>query len=510
LTVKAHRSAAWWHALLVVTLAAVPAAAQRTLADHIRAGQHATLAELRELLAIPNLASDSMGIRRNAHFLVSAMARRGLAPRLLESEGSPPAVFGEWRVPGATRTLVLYAHYDGQPVTREDWATDPWLPVMRTGVMSAGGAERPFPAAGEPIDPEWRVYARSASDDKAGVMAILAAVDALRAAGQRPTSNLLIFLDGEEERGSPHLEAMLRSNRALLGADAWIIIDGPVHQSGRRQLVFGVRGDFNVDLTVYGPSRPLHSGHYGNWAPNPAHRLARLLATMKDDQGRVLVPGWYDDVQPLSAAERADLAVLPVADDSIRRSLALGEVEQVAPTLGEALLMPSLNINGIRSGDVGTAARNVIPTHASAVLDLRLVRGNQHERQYRRLVDHVRAQGYHVVERDPTPEEVLAHPRVARLVKLPGAYNAMRSRMDTPLAQSLRAALQRLSPQPVLMVPSLGGSLPLSVITETLGTDAVVLPIANPDNNQHAENENLRLGNLWDGIAAVAAVMTMR
>src|SRR6185503_20651128 len=166
-------------------------------------------------------------------------------------------------------------------------------------------------SAGEKIDPEWRIYARSASDDKAGVFAILTALESLKAKGITPTVNIKLLFEGEEEAGSQHLGQIISQSKALLKADAFIVCDGPVHQSGRKQVVFGVRGDTNVDLTVYGAKRPLHSGHYGNWAPNPANILARLLASMKDESGRVTIAGWYDNIEPLGEVERRAIAEAP-------------------------------------------------------------------------------------------------------------------------------------------------------------------------------------------------------
>ncbi len=269
--------------------------------DYRRANEHRILREFVELLSIPNVASDAEGIRRNAARLVEMLKARGLKPRLLEAStaNAPPAVYGEWTTPGATQTIVLYAHYDGQPTDARKWTgTQPWEPALRSAPFEKGGRLLPMPADGEAIDPEWRLYARSASDDKAGVISILTAFDALRAKQLRPTVNLKFFFEGEEEAGSPHLVEILSRHKELLASDAWVICDGPVHQSGRKQVVFGVRGDTNVEVTVYGPKRPLHSGHYGNWAPNPAMLLARLLASMKDERGRVTIKGWYDDVEP--------------------------------------------------------------------------------------------------------------------------------------------------------------------------------------------------------------------
>ena len=502
-----------WVLLLAVANAIPLLAQENKIREYRRANEHLILDEYLEFLAIPNVASDRENIRRNAAFIVQMMRSRGLNGRLLETNdpGVPPMVYGEWKVPGATRTLILYAHYDGQPTDPKQWTeTLPWQPTLRSASIEAGGSILPMPKAGESIDPEWRLYARSASDDKAGVMSILTAVAALKANGLRPTSNIKFVFEGEEEAGSPNLATIINLHKDLLQADAWIICDGPIHQSGRKQVVFGVRGDTNVDLTVYGAKRPLHSGHYGNWSPNPAMVLARLLSSMKDDSGKVTIAGWYDDVQPLGQLERQAIAEAPQYDEKIKAALGLARTEGSGRPLLELINEPSLNINGMSSGDVGALARNVIPTTASAVLDLRLVKGNDFNRQFERLVAHVRKQGFYVIDRDPTDAERLKHPLIAKLIHRTGGYNAERTRMDLPLSLDVIAAVQSTSGQPIVKLPSSGGSLPLSIITENLRTVTISVPIANYDNNQHAENENIRLQNLWDGIETMAAVMTMK
>ena len=478
-----------------------------------RAHERQIVAEFARLLEIPNVASDLPNIRRNAEFIREMMQKRGLSPRLLEtpSKSTPPAVYGEWKTPGATQTLIFYAHYDGQPTDPKQWTgTLPWQPTWRSAALESGGKVVALPAAGEPINPEWRLYARSAADDKAGVMAILTAVDALRSQGITPSVNLKFFFDGEEEAGSPNLGEIIDLHKELLEAGAWIICDGPVHQSGRKQVVFGVRGDQNVDVTVYGARRPLHSGHYGNWAPNPAMILSRLLSSMKDDAGRVLIAGWYEGVEPLGEAEQRAIAEAPAYDNELQSQLGFARAEGAGKNLLELINQPSLNINGIGSGDVGDLARNVIPTIATAALDLRLVKGNDYRRQAQLLQAHIRKQGFYVIDRDPTNDERKQHALIAKVIVRAGGYNAERTRMDLPISVALVNAVQSTSAQPIIKLPTLGGSLPLSIITSHLRTVTVTVPIANYDNNQHAENENLRLQNLWDGIETMAAVMSMR
>src|SRR5574341_537132 len=496
-------------ALNLLLLLSLHTFSQNAARDYRRGHEREILDEFTRLLSIPNIASDTTNIRRNAQLIREMMQRRGLNPQLLEGKSPdvPPAVYGEWKVPGATRSIILYAHYDGQPVDPKAWtASPPFQPTWRSAAMESSGQTVTLPASGE-INPEWRLYARSASDDKAGVMAILAAFDALKTSGHSPSLNIKLLFEGEEEAGSPHLGEIIDLHKQLLESDAWVICDGPVHQSGRKQVVFGVRGDQNVDITVYGAKRPLHSGHYGNWAPNPAMTLAHLLATMKDDNGRVTIAGWYDGVESLGEAERRAITEAPAYDDELRAQLGLAKTEGNGKLLMELINEPSLNINGMSSGNVGVLARNVIPTTASAVLDLRLVKGNDHRVQVQRLIDHIRKQGFHVLDRDPTDAERKQHALIARVVAHSGGYNAERTRMDHPISVAIIDGVQSTSKDPIVKLPTSGGSLPLSIITDHLRTVTITVPIANHDNNQHAENENIRLQNLWDGIETWAAVM---
>src|SRR5687768_3249863 len=501
--------------ILLLLFLSFPVFAQTTqekVRDYRRLNERRLLSEYTEFLAIPNVASDIQNIRRNAAHIMDMMKRRGLSPRLLEAEtpNVPPAVYAEWKTPGAQRTLLFYAHYDGQPTDPKQWTeTLPWQPVYRNGAIEEGGQIIPLPTFGA-VNPRYRIYARSASDDKAGVMAILTAFAALQEKGVALNANIKFFFEGEEEAGSPHLADIIRRHKDLLAADAWIICDGPVHQSGRKQVVFGARGDTNVDVTVYAAKRPLHSGHYGNWSPNPAMMLARLLASMKDDDGRVTIDGWYSDVEPLGETELRAIADAPKYDEEIKKQLGLKRVEGGGKSLMELINVPSLNINGFGSGDIGALARNVIPTTASAVLDLRLVKGNDHNRQTQRLVDYIKKQGYHVIDREPTDAERAQYPLIARVNVRPGGYNAERTRMDLPISVAVIEAVQSTAPDKIVLLPTSGGSLPLSIITENLRTVTISVPIANYDNNQHAENENIRLQNLWDGIETFAALMTIK
>jgi len=480
------------------------AAAARTWRE---AHERAIVAEFMELLAMPNLARDETAIRRNAAAVSAVLEKRGVKTRLLEVAGAPPVVFGELAAPGATRTLIFYAHYDGQPLDPKEWATPPWQPVLRNRPLDRNGDLVALPSSGK-IDPEWRIYARSASDDKAPIVAIAAALDGLKAAGIALRSNVKFVFEGEEEAGSPHLAQIIEKNKGLLGSDVWLICDGPVHQSRRQQIVFGARGITELDITLYGPSHELHSGHYGNWAPNPAMMLARLLASMKDDDGRVTIKHFYDGIEPLSETEKRAIAEAPDVDRDLMRELWLGRTEGGGKKLVELLNVPSLNVRGMSSARTGAQASNVIPATATATIDIRLVKGIGKEMAARRVLEHIRGQGYFITETDPDAQMRMAHPKLAKVTVDPGSYNASRTSMDLPISQLvLRTADSARGP--VVKLPTMGGSVPLYMIEEILHAPTITVPIANHDNNQHSYNENLRIQNLWDGIELMAALLAM-
>ena len=470
------------------------------------------LKEYVEFLSIPNTMNDPEQLQANAKFVGEMMKKRGISNvQLLQADvqGAIPAVYGEVLTLGATKTLIFYAHYDGQPVNPDKWAQglSPFKPQMTTTSLDKGGKFLGFPSENTPLSNDWRIYARAAADDKAGVFTILNAYDAIRQSGIFPKINIKFFFEGEEEKGSTNLEAILVKYKNLLKSDAWIISDGPMHASGRKQITFGVRGDVNMNITVYGAKRPLHSGNYGNWAPNPAMKLVRLLASMKNDNGKVLIDGFYDDVTPLSKMEKKALADIPDAAPIMQKELAFAQAESTERTFLESITtLPTLNINGIVSANVGKLASNIIPTMATVTLDLRLVKGNDTERQIQKVVNHIKKQGYYILDREPTDEERLKYPNIAT-IRSGSGYNAQRTSMDLPISLQVIKAVKASSAQDIILMPSAGGSLPLFLFEKILSTPPITVPVVNYDNNQHGENENLRIGCLWDGIETIAAIM---
>jgi acetylornithine deacetylase/succinyl-diaminopimelate desuccinylase-like protein len=501
---------------IIASIISFQSQAQSAL-DKVRQYRHMNetvlMDEYRQFLSIPNVSADSANIRKNAAFILQMMKQRGIPAMLLDgpTPGTTPAVFGEIKVPGARKTIVFYAHYDGQPVNPKQWAEglQPFMPVFITAPVEQGGKIITTYKSGDTIDPNWRLSGRGSADDKAGVMTILNAYDALVKTKTAPAVNLKFFFEGEEEVGSAHLGEIFAKHKDKLASDIWVIADGPRHVSGKRMVQFGVRGDVNMSLTVYGAKRPLHSGNYGNWAPNPAMRLVTLLASMKDDKDQVLIKGFYDDVVPLTTSEKEALAKIPNVEASLKQELGIAEPDGNGTPFVELLMRPTLNINGIQSANVGAMAGNIIPTKAEAVLDLRLVRGNDADRQMGRVTDHIQARGYHVIDHEPTDAERQQYPKLIKISHGHG-YNAQRTPLDSPIAQEVIAAVQTTSPDPIVLSPSAGGSLPLYLFDTVLNVPVVSVPVVNYDNNQHAENENMKVQFLWEGIEIMAAIMQLK
>ncbi len=499
--------------LLMFTLCLSSSLQAQTIKQYISKNDKKLMEEYISFLSIPNVSADTVNIRKNADFIKGMMERRGIKAELLtgSTPGVTPAVFGEIKTPGATRTIGFYAHYDGQPVNPKQWheGLDPFKPVLITAPVESGGKLMGPYKNGDAINPEWRIVGRGAADDKAGVMAVINAYDALVKTGKKLKANIKFLFEGEEEVGSIHLDEIFKKHKEKLKADSWIVIDGPRHVSGKKTIVFGVRGDVNMALTVYGAKRPLHSGNYGNWAPNPALKMVQLLASMKDDKGNVLIKGFYDDVTPLTPTEKKALAQIPDQDAMLKKELGVHTPESQDRSLMEGVMLPTLNINGMQSANVGALAGNVIPTKAEAALDLRLVKGNDHKKQVQKVIDHIKSKGYHVVTSEPTEEERSKYANLIK-VEVKHGYNAQRTPMDLPVSKSVQAAVQSTTKEPLVLIPTMGGSLPLYLFEEILESKVITVPIVNYDNNQHAENENVRISYLWEGIETIAAIMLIK
>ena len=492
-------------AAAVALLIAMPAFAAdlRTEVGAYRAAHEAEIVgRLDTLTRQPSIAADPKGLATTAAYLEAQLKVRGFETASWSAGGAPPVVYGFLKNPKAKRTVVFYAHYDGQPITRAQWSSDPFVPVMRDGLA---GKDVDWKGAKPPLNPEWRLFGRGAADDKSSITAFLAGFDALQALHRTPSVNIKVVWEGEEEKASPHLDQILKNHAADLSADLWLIGDGPVHQSRAPTLYFGARGSLSLEATIYGPLRALHDGHYGNWVPNPAVMAAELIAQMRDSEGRILIPGFADDVRPLTAAEQSAIAHLPLVEKGLRQEFGIGRSEG-PEGLTASTMRPALNIRGLRSGQVGAEAANAIPVDAAVSVDFRLVPGQTPQRVRAKLETFLKAKGWTVVTAAPDKAARLAHPRIIQLTWGDG-YPALRSDMTSPAAKGAIAAAEKAAGGPVTILPMMGASVPIIMFDDLFHVPVIGLPIGNHDNNQHAANENLRLRNLWDGIALYAAMM---
>jgi acetylornithine deacetylase/succinyl-diaminopimelate desuccinylase-like protein len=502
-----HKSSLWF-LLFSIGLFYTFAVKAEKLSDikaYTDANQHQILQDFKALLAIPNISAKPEDMFKNADWITAYIAKRGFTSEVLTA-GRAPYILAEKKVPGASKTILIYAHFDGQPVEPANWATPPFTPTLIDKPIELGGQPVNWDGQ-EPLNPEWRLAARSAGDDKAPIIALMAALDGMLSLGISPTVNIKLILDGEEEVGSPTLANILQAHGDKMAADLMLFCDGPMHPSRNRQLVFGMRGSMTVDVTTYGALSPLHSGHYGNFSPNPTDRLMRLLTSMTDEQGNILIKGYNDQVRPISASEQEAINNIPNVDDKLRYDLAIAESLGKTVRIEESVLKPGIIIKGFQAGGVGKQSRNIIQPSATASINMRLAADQTPAFLIEKMQAHIKSQGYTIVDQAPSIELRRANTKLVKLEWRPGGYPAFRSKIDSPEAIKLTEILNSLGEVPTILTPTLGGSLPIYLFEQALDIPIIILPVANHDNNQHGRNENLRLQNLWDAVEVYAAIL---
>lgn len=460
----------------------------------------------REFLALPNDANHPEEIALLNEWVLRAFEARGFAARLLPTAGSP-SVYAERLSAGATRTVLIYLQADGQPVDPSAWEqASPFGAVLKAENPDDGSWQIiDWDLTQERLDPDWRIFARSAADSKGPMTQFLFAVELLSGVNPDLGYNLKVLIDTEEELGSPNLAAAIRENSELLAADMLLIFDGPPHASNRPTVSLGARGIATVTLTAYGPKVAQHSGHYGNFMPNPALALAQILASMKDQDGVVRIDGFYDGVE-LDEETRAVLAAVPDDEDVILASVGLIRSDKVAESLQQAIQYPSLNIRGLSAGWTGSASRTIIPPEAIAEIDIRLVMESDPDRLIGLVRDHVAGLGYTVLDHAPSDEERLEYERIVSMTSSV-SYGAFRSDPDSAPAVMARAGMRHLYGAEPILIRTMGGSIPIAPIIAALGIPAASVPTVNIDNNQHSPNENLRIGIFIEGIAILMSVL---
>lgn len=463
------------------------------------------LQEYVELLSIPNNGLIEAHVEANMVWCEDAFQQRGFTTQRIET-AKAPLLLAQLQVNTKKPTMLVYLQIDGQPVDSSKWFQhSPYIPVLKEQVnnewdsISMGRLKKDF-------NPDWRIFARSASDAKGPVAMFLAAMDVMNNQTWEPDYNIKVIMDFEEELGSPNLPAAVEANRELLAADMLVIFDGPRHPNNKPTLTFGARGISTITLKIFGPKFPQHSGHYGNYVPNPALRMSQLLASMKDKYGRVTIPGYYDGIE-ISDEAKHILTSVPDDEEKIRQQIGIAQPDSVANTLQEALQYPSLNIRGLSAGWVGDESRTIVPSEAVAEIDVRLVKETEGPQLVGLIREHISKQGYHFVDGNPTDSEREKYPKLISFAA-EHSYAAFRTDLDSDIGIFLDKALTRAFVVPPIKHRTSGGSIPISPFVTTLGIPAVTVPTVNRDNNQHSPNENLRLGNFYEGIITILAILT--
>lgn len=461
--------------------------------------------EIREFIAIPNDALDAADIDRNIMWLKRKFSDRGFNTAVLDTEGLP-LFFAAIPMVDEKPTVLIYMHFDGQSVDPSKWNQSNPYQVVLKAPKDDGFEMISFDEMDDDINYDWRLFGRSTSDDKSPIVMLLNAMDLLKKEGKEIPFNIKVILDSEEEKGSNPLPAAVKQYRELLESDFLMIVDGPVHASENPTVVYGCRGITTLTLTAYGPIKPQHSGHYGNYAPNPGFQLSQLLSTMKDSDGKVTIPGYYDGI---SIDEKTDsiLKSVPDNDEAIAERLQFKTAEKVGGFYQEALQYPSLNIRGLGSGWIGEKARTIVPESATAELDLRLVVESDGNRLKQLVKDHITKQGYKVLDHVPSKEERIQFDKIVT-VEEGSVTDAFRTDLDNPYGKFIVKALNQIFGEEVIQIRTMGGTVPISPFINELKIPAFIVPVVNPDNNQHSPNENVKIGQLAYGIKTFYGILS--
>ncbi|MEQ9298054.1 MAG: M20/M25/M40 family metallo-hydrolase [Cyclobacteriaceae bacterium] len=494
--------------ILLAILVSISSQAQDNWDAAIQEVLPATLKKHREFVSLPNVSAIPADIDKNFDWAKRAFEQRGFTVQMLESSSIPVMFAERASCKKKAKTILFYLHIDGQPANAESWdQEDPFVPVLKRPIGNGEFEQMDWSNLEGEIDPDWRIFGRSAADDKAPIMMMLTALQLLDEQKTKLPYNIKIVLDGQEEAGSDGFLSTLEEYKATYAADYLIIMDGPAHPTNKPTLTFGCRGNARCSITTYGAKLPQHSGHYGNYAPNPVFTLSRILAGMKDENGLVIIDGYYDEVQ-MTDEVKAMLAQVPDDNDAIRAGLKINASESVGNNYQEALQYPSLNVRHIETSWKGPGLKTIIPEIATAHIDVRLVMETDGASQIAKIKKHLEGEGYLVLDRDPTDEERLANPKIVKFLGGAG-MNAFRTEMDAPIGELLRAALTKSFGEAPVSIRTMGGTVPIIPAIEALGVSAVILPLVNMDNNQHNPNENIRIGNISQGIKACMVILTM-
>ncbi|MCB0495410.1 MAG: M20/M25/M40 family metallo-hydrolase [Cyclobacteriaceae bacterium] len=496
--------------ILTLTLAYHFVSSQTLTKEHIKrlVNQHfdESLITLKDFLEIPNNGKDSVQVNNNVAWCTNQFESLGFQTTILYAQGVKH-LFAERKAQKKTnQTVLFYLQIDGQPVDTSRWnQRNPFDPVLK----KCDACEEIDWSGIKDWKDDWRIYARSASDSKGPATSFIEALKILKEQKIEPPYNIKVLMDFQEEQGSPTLPQLVQDNKLLLTSDAMLIMDGTRPPNNLPTLMFGARGISTLKITVFGAYKDLHSGQYGNFAPNPAFDLARLLASMKDENGKVLIPGFYEGVN-LTDGLKKEINEVPENKEEMLSKLGLYQAEKIGDTYQEALQYPTLNIRGMQAGWINDQVRTIIPATATAELDMRLVPETPAERQIELVRKFIESKGFHIIDSLPTAKERATYPHLLQLSYRLGS-KPFRTDLNSEFGQQLSDAMNRtLGKGNYIRMQSTGGSQPIAPFVITLGIPAISIRIANPDNNIHAPNENLSLGNFEEGIRMCIGILTQK
>lgn len=463
------------------------------------------LLEHKAFVSIPNLPEGETLMLENINWVAGKYKNLGFETSLLKSE-TLPLLLAEKIYDAQKPTVLFYFHIDGQPVNPDAWnQDDPFTPVLKQKSAQGNWEDISWDKIDGEIDDDWRIFARAAADDKAPILMLISALEILTAQNIEPEFNIKVIFDPEEEYGSKALLSTLEIYKERYASDYFIVMDGPAHDSNKPTLTFGCRGIALCTITTYGAILPQHSGHFGNYSPNPVFGLSRLLASMKDENGRVLIEDYYIDVNIDIEASKI-LDDVPFNAEDFNHKLGIHKAETVGKHYQEALQYPSLNVRQIGTSWTGEKMKTVIPEYAVANIDVRLVPETEKEVQLSRIKSHIETQGYYVIDREPTMEERLEYSKIAKFESLYGV-NAFRTSTNSILGMSLREQIEKDFGESPVTLRMMGGTVPIIPLINALDVPTVIVPMVNMDNNQHSPNENIRLGNMKQGIKMCLSIL---
>ena len=468
------------------------------------------LDEFVEFLSYPNDANYESDIYKLMDWTENKFKSLDFKINRLDTE-TIPLMLASKHISDDYKTVLIYMHLDGQPVDLSKWNQEnPFIPVYKLkedGKFVDYDSNKLANIDYETLEErDIRIFARASSDAKGPVMMLIQAMKFMNSKNIDNKFNLKLIMDFEEEKGSPSLPDAVKKHSTILKSDALLIFDGPQHESDLPTLNFGNRGISSITLKTYGPVVPQHSGHFGNYAPNPVFRMSNILSSMKDENGIVKIKGYYDGIT-ISDQVKKYLDNVPDDEESMLNKMQFKKPESVGNSYQEAIQFPSLNVRGIRAGWVEDEVRTIVPSECIAEIDVRLVIESDGYKLHELIKKHIEGLGYVVLDHEPSKEERMKYDKIVKFNSTV-SYPAFRTDINSDLGNWLSETLTRtFGVEPVLRRTS-GGSVPISPFVNVLNIPAVGVPTVNKDNNQHSPNENIKLINYIKGIESFVGILS--